>query len=441
MQTVKIRKIIKTDNAKLEAIIKSVLTELNCNIPGTAYYDKETEAMFEAYQNEKTAYFVAELNGEIVGGCGIGTLENFICELQKMYILPDARKHKIGFKLLQKCIDFAKEKDYDSIYLETFPQMKAAIALYQKNGFQKTPNAIGNTCHYSCNVWLLKPLKRSLFTLKNEFLNSLENTYSKEESEYYFNLLANHYLHLSRVDIALNPNTIVYEKDLNLFYDALKKLKNQEPIQYILGETEFYHTVFNVNKNVLIPRPETEELVDWIIQDAKNHPSEISILDIGTGSGCIAISLAKNLHANVKALDISKKALEVVKKNAIFNEVTIDLLEENILDSTLLFQNKLDIIVSNPPYVREMEKQQMHQNVLENEPHLALFVSDKNPLLFYTKIANFAKKNLDKNGKLYFEINEYLGNETVKMLQNKGFKNIILKKDLFGKDRMIRCEL
>ena len=439
MQSFKIRNILPSDNPKLSFVIKSVLTELGCNLKGTAYYDKETDAMYNAYQKEKTVYFVAELNNEIVGGCGIGILENNTCELQKMYILPKARGYKIGYQLLQKCIDFAIKNDYDNIYLETFPQMKSAISLYQKNGFFRIDKSLGNTCHYSCNVWMLKPLKRNVLTLKTEFISALSEIYTTEESNHFFTLLAKEYLNLSRVEIALQPDLMINEKKLHLFYNGLEKLKNQEPIQYIIGKTEFYNNLFFVNKSVLIPRPETEELVDWIVKENKNTKKTLNILDIGTGSGCIAISLAKNLPSAVTAIDVLVKALETAEKNAQLNNVKITLLNKNILENKdLKLSEKQDIIVSNPPYVREQEKEQMQKNVLNYEPHLALFVNNDNPLLFYNAIADFALKNLKPNGKLYFEINEFLGNKTVALLQEKGFKNVVLKKDIFGKDRMVR---
>jgi len=440
MQTVKIRNIIPSDNPIIAHIIKSVLEELNCNIKGTAYYDKETDAMYQAYQKDKTVYYVAELNGEIVGGCGIGLLENNTCELQKMYILPKARGHKIGLKLLKKNMAFAVANDFDNIYLETFPQMQSAIALYKKNGFYPIQNSLGNTCHYSCNVWMLKPLKRTILALKNEFFDALKDIYPKTEIQHFFVLLAEKYVQMNRVNLALNTDFTPNITQLEQFYQALEQLKLQKPIQYIIGETSFYNSIFKVNSHVLIPRPETEELVAWIIKD-HNDKDNLNILDIGTGSGCIAISLAKALHANVSALDVSKEALKIANENAKINKVSIHLIENNILDSKdLKFSEKLDIIVSNPPYVREKEKKQMQNNVLNNEPHLALFVKDENPLLFYDAIADFAKLHLKPNGKLYFEINEFLGNETVEMLRQKGYINIVLQQDMFGRDRMIKCE-
>jgi release factor glutamine methyltransferase len=221
----------------------------------------------------------------------------------------------------------------------------------------------------------------------------------------------------------------------------LEQLKKEIPIQYILGVTHFYGLEFEVNSAVLIPRPETEELVDWIVQKSKikNQKSKIKILDIGTGSGCIAIALAKNLpNAQVFALDVSEKALATAKKNAEKNQVQLSFIHQSILETEDLAQ-EFDIIVSNPPYVRELEKHEIKNNVLDNEPHLALFVEDNDALIFYRKIAQLAQKNLKSEGQLYFEINQYLGKETLNLLLEMGFKNCELRQDIYGNDRMIQC--
>jgi len=217
------------------------------------------------------------------------------------------------------------------------------------------------------------------------------------------------------------------------------RLKNHEPIQYILGTTEFYGLPIYAVPGVLIPRPETEELVQWIIQ--KNQLPAPAILDIGTGSGCIAISLKKNIgEAKVMACDISPVCLETAKRNSQLNEVLVEMITYDILKAIPNFNfPKLDIIVSNPPYIRESEKRLMERNVLDYEPELALFVKDTDPLLFYDQIADFALEHLKPSGSLYFEINEAFGNECINMLVNKGFIDIELRKDINGKDRMIRC--
>lgn len=449
-ENIEFREIIKSDNESISKIIKFVLTELNANKKGTAYYDKETDAMYQAYQTKKSVYYIALINNKIVGGCGIHQLkdaENTICELQKMYILSEARGLKIGKILLEKCLTFAITH-YEKCYLETFPQMKSAINLYKKNNFKLISKSLGNTAHTACNVWLLKDLKASkkisIIKLKTHFKNTLKNLYPQTEIDSFFSILSEFYFNLKRIDIALNPNLLV---DKTKFDNAITDLINQKPIQYIIGETEFFGLTFKVDKNVLIPRPETEELVQKIINDNKSNQKEINILDIGTGSGCIAISLAKNLqNSKVFALDVSEEALQVASKNAINNKVNVDFILDNILNSKFnseisVHNSKFDIIVSNPPYVRDLEKQEIAKNVLDNEPHIALFVKDDNPLLFYDKIADFAQKHLNKNGKLYFEINQYLGNETVSLLTKKGFKNIELQKDIYGNDRIIFCEI
>tara|TARA_B110000090_G_C13254754_1_gene397908 strand:- start:137 stop:904 length:768 start_codon:yes stop_codon:yes gene_type:complete len=246
------------------------------------------------------------------------------------------------------------------------------------------------------------------------------------------------YLDFQRIDLIIKPNFKISTEAGVLFKKALEALKKEIPIQYILGETEFYGLPFIVNRHTLIPRPETEELVEWILETA-DITAPLQIIDIGTGTGCIPITLAKHLpNARLFAIDISKEALRIAKQNAILNNVKLHFTEKNILKTTTLPQ-KFDIIISNPPYVRELEKVDIKKNVLDNEPHIALFVEDDNPLLFYDKIADLAIEHLTKNGLLYFEINQYLGTETVEMLHKKGFKNIDLKKDVFGKDRMIQC--
>ena len=274
------------------------------------------------------------------------------------------------------------------------------------------------------------------------FINELLSLYDEKEIESFFYLVLKKNHQLKRIDLALNPEFQLNDNQLIRWNTILMELKNQKPIQYILEETYFYNLPFYVDENVLIPRPETEELVDLIIsenlkiQESKN----LKILDIGTGSGCIAIALAKNIpNADVSAIDVSEKALEVAQKNAKQNEVIVIFLQKNILEIQDLEQ-AFDIIVSNPPYVRNLEKAEINANVLEFEPHLALFVEDYDALLFYRKIANLAKKNLKPNGQLYFEINQYLGKETVELLESFGFKNVKLIKDVYGNDRMIRCE-
>jgi release factor glutamine methyltransferase len=346
-----------------------------------------------------------------------------------------------------------------------------------------------------------------LKALKKTFHNQLDAIYGKEEVSSFFFMLTESYFNFGRMQLALEPNFTISEEEEQQLQNALKDLKTQKPIQYILGETEFYGLPFKVNSNVLIPRPETEELVSLVLQNSKNKipnsndcPSEQSqfrILDIGTGSGCIAIALAKNLPpetsgAKVYALDVSTEALKIAKKNAKLNNVEVEFINADILEfeagslkhevgslkaeinqNSFPFKGKVsrnfgidlkesedgkveekffpfgkdvalrqkgffDIIVSNPPYVREQEKEKMKPNVLQNEPHLALFVEDNDALQFYKAITKFAVHNLSKNGMLFFEINEYLGQQMIELLENSGFENIELKQDIFGRDRMVK---
>ena len=276
---------------------------------------------------------------------------------------------------------------------------------------------------------------------KDNFIKSLLPFYDEIEAESFFYLILDNKHQLRRIDLALDVNKEFSENDISYWNTVLEKLKTQIPIQYLLGTTYFYGLEFTVDENVLIPRPETEELVDWIIKlnSRISNNKNIKILDIGTGSGCIAISLANNIpDSEVFAIDISEKALDVAKKNAILNKVPVTMLHKNILETTDLNQ-KFDIIVSNPPYVRNIEKSEIKPNVLDNEPHLALFVSDAEPLIFYKKIAELAAANLKINGQLFFEINQYLGKETQDLLKSIGLKNIELRKDIYGNDRMIAC--
>jgi release factor glutamine methyltransferase len=286
----------------------------------------------------------------------------------------------------------------------------------------------------------VKRLIMIIQTFKKQFFSQLKDIYPETEVQSFFNLLIEFKLNLSRIDLALNTNLEFNEDAINYFQNALDKLKKHTPIQYIIGETEFYNLTFKVNNNVLIPRPETEELVDWIIKDT-SQSKNIKILDIGTGSGCIAVSLAKKRpNAEVFAIDVSPRALKMAKENARINKVSVNFIETNILNLDKL-SYEFDIIVSNPPYVRDLEKEMMQQNVLANEPHLALFVKDDNPLIFYNKIADLAKHHLNFEGKLYFEINQYLGKDTKELLRLKGFKNIEIKKDIFSVDRMLKCTI
>ena len=236
----------------------------------------------------------------------------------------------------------------------------------------------------------------------------------------------------NRSDCIINSNQVLNKSQLSKIKQIVAELKSHKPIQYILGKTEFYGLKIKVNEHTLIPRPETEQLVDWILKE-----NFVAALDIGTGSGCIPIALAKNTDAKVLAIDVSEDALLIAEENAKNNEVEIDFIHQDILQTNYL--QKVDLIVSNPPYVLESEKEKIQENVLDYEPELALFVEDKNPLIFYKKIASLAINFLNENGKLFFEINAKFGKETIEMLADIGFVNIELKKDMNDKDRMIKA--
>jgi release factor glutamine methyltransferase len=278
---------------------------------------------------------------------------------------------------------------------------------------------------------------------RNEFVKKLSPIYDEGEAESFFYLILEAKNQLKRIDLALNPDLVFSEKEFEVWNAILEQLKREIPVQYLLGKTSFYGLEFEVNENVLIPRPETEELVDWILENQKSKfdSQKVKILDIGTGSGCIAISLAKNLpNAEVFAIDVSEKALATAKNNTSLSKVEVNFINQNILETEDLKQ-EFDIIVSNPPYVRNLEKEEIKRNVLDNEPHLALFVEDDDALIFYKKIAELAQKNLCSGGQLYFEINQYLGKEMISLLEKLNFKNIELRKDIYGNDRMVKANI
>ncbi len=276
--------------------------------------------------------------------------------------------------------------------------------------------------------------------IKSIYEIELKEVYPITEIQSFFYFVIDYYLKLPRFVLATEPNLTITKEEQQTLFNALSKLKLQEPIQYILGSANFMDLDFKVNSNVLIPRPETEELVYWILDTLKyRKDKKIKILDIGTGSGCIAISLAKNLpEAELYALDVSEEALQIAKKNAIENNVKVNFINTDILKLNSIDVN-FDVIVSNPPYVRELEKEQMADNVKKYEPDLALYVPDNKALLFYDAISSFAKDNLNTSGFLYFEINQYLAKETMTLLENKKFSEIELRKDMFGNNRMIKC--
>ena len=270
--------------------------------------------------------------------------------------------------------------------------------------------------------------------LKIDFITKLSVTYQKEEILSFFKILCEEYLNITPTKLLLVGEELINKEQFDMFSNVMIRLLNEEPIQYILNTTSFYGLDFICTPSALIPRPETEELVDWILKSEKN---KISILDIGTGTGCIPISLAKNnTDYTVSALDISDAGLELAKDNAQKNEVDISFISADILSYTS--DKRHDLIVSNPPYVRNLEKIKIQNNVLNFEPPLALFVDDDDPLVFYRAILEFAKSNLSEKGSVYFEINENLFNEMESLLASYRFSEIELKKDVFGKYRFIR---
>jgi release factor glutamine methyltransferase len=274
--------------------------------------------------------------------------------------------------------------------------------------------------------------------LYDRMTTQLKTLYDDREAASVTGLILESRLGIRRVDRILRKTELLEREQEDLLLEDLRALLAGEPVQYVLGEAWFDGLLLRVNRHVLIPRPETEELVHWVAESGLSAPA---ILDIGTGSGCIPLALQKRLpEAMIAGLDISGEALALAKENATRHRLPVRFLRADILDETTWTGlSGYDLIVSNPPYIIQREKKDMHERVLDYEPHLALFVPDEDPLLFYRKIARFANMHLDPGGALYLEINEALGAETVRLLEQEGFKQIILKKDLQGKDRMIRA--
>jgi release factor glutamine methyltransferase len=269
--------------------------------------------------------------------------------------------------------------------------------------------------------------------LKKDFITKLAITYPNEEILSIFKILCKQYMNMSPTKLLLAGEELINIKQIDMFSKAIIKLLSEEPIQYILETTSFYGLEFICSPSALIPRPETEELVDWIV---KSETNEIKILDIGTGTGCISVSLANRNGFVVDALDVSSSALELAKQNAKKNQVDINFIEADIFE--YISDKQYDLIVSNPPYIRNLEKKKMQNNVLNFEPQLALFVEDDDPLVFYNSILQFANSNLYEKGSVYFEINENFSKEMESLLYSYGFTEIELKKDSFGKNRFIR---
>ncbi len=273
------------------------------------------------------------------------------------------------------------------------------------------------------------------------FYSELIALYTKDEIEVFIKYCLEDFAGILPHHLNSQKTITVSESELLKLNTAVKDLKKQKPIQYILGNAHFYGLKFQVDERVLIPRPETEELVDLILKDHPLIDSKLNVIDIGTGSGCIPISIKKNKSDwTLSALDISSDALGVASKNAVINHVAINFVQADILNEKIIahFNTKFDIIISNPPYIKISEKVDMFANVLEYEPHLALFVDNDDPLLFYKAILKFAKKMLHPTGKVYFEINEALGPETMELMLTYGFKNVELIKDINNKNRILR---
>lgn len=287
---------------------------------------------------------------------------------------------------------------------------------------------------------IMRIASNKIQSIKKFYKTELQDSYDAGEIEEFVFLSFNHFLGLSKTQLSLIDDETINESELLKFSNVVKRLKQKEPIQYILERAWFYNLPFKVNKHVLIPRPETEELVQWIIDTTKNQPEKI--IDIGTGSGCIAITLKNKLtNSTIHALDISAAAIEVAKENATDNNavihfITADILSEEIQSLT----TKYDIIVSNPPYIMESEKSSMDTTVLDFEPHTALFVNNPDPILFYKAIIGFANKNLNKGGQLYFEINPTQVTTIQHELESNHFTNIEIKKDITQKERMIKAD-
>ena len=273
-------------------------------------------------------------------------------------------------------------------------------------------------------------MMNKLVNIIPKFLSEINN-FSRREVESFAYLSIEKILGYSKSDCIIHSNQELSNNNIISLENIINDIKQNIPIQYILGEAHFYDLKFKVNSSTLIPRGETEELVQYILLH-----DFISVLEIGTGSGCIAVSIAKNSNAKITAIDNSIGALEIAKSNAVLNSVEINFQLRDVFNFSDI--KKYDLIVSNPPYVLESEKKLMDKNVLDYEPHNALFVSDNDPLVYYKEIAKIATNNLNKNGLLFFEINEKYSNQIIELLSNLNFVDIELKKDINGRDRIIK---
>lgn len=278
-----------------------------------------------------------------------------------------------------------------------------------------------------------------LRAIRDIYRKELELLYPREEIDSFFYLIIEYHLNLERFVLALQPDLHLTKEEEAPLFACLARLKIHEPVQYILGEAFFYGMRLLVNPSVLIPRPETEELVNWILKDLTERKIITDILDIGTGSGCVGIALAKHCkECRVLAMDISEEALETARKNAEMQAVAVEFKKADIRNWNTT-GDQWDIIVSNPPYIRYSEKGGISDHVKEFEPELALFVDDNDPLYYYRHILKYAKRHLKEDGTIYLEINQYLAEETRQLLESEKFLEIELKKDFLGNDRMIKA--
>lgn len=274
--------------------------------------------------------------------------------------------------------------------------------------------------------------------LYRNYLSQLQTIYPLSEASIIADRAFESIANIKRADLIKDPTKQLNNKTNQQLSNAFTQLLQHTPIQYVLGEAWFYHLKFKVNEAVLIPRPETEELVEMVIDSRKSLITDASILDIGTGSGCIAIAIKKNMPAAVvSAMDVSESALKVAKENAKEHNTQIEFMQMDFLDeSTWDLLTQYHVIISNPPYIPQNEKEKLDKNVVDHEPHLALFVPDKDPLLFYGKIAAFGRSHLKSNGKIYLEVHEDLALEAKKLFQ-KQYSYAEIKKDMFGRERML----
>lgn len=275
------------------------------------------------------------------------------------------------------------------------------------------------------------------------FVQSLNRLYDENESRSLASIAIQEICHLNYGQLVMNKHTPLSSEQHTQILHILEELKTGIPLQYILQIADFYGHRFIVKPGVLIPRPETEELVDWIIKEIRSNTlSKLNLVDIGTGTGCIPISIKiKHPESNITGIDISEVALAVAKENAVSLHADVQFIKGDILNDGMMFNpHSFDVIVSNPPYIKLSEKSSMHANVIHNEPHIALFVPDEDPLLFYRRIILFSQKYLKPTGLLFFEINEHLGMETLQLLKQYSLQ-AELRKDISGKDRMIKARM